>query len=303
MADDQVKQFLEQATQSLQSGQFQQALDLADQAVALQESDEAQLLRGVALSQLNQPDSATEAFRRAISLNAHNPKAYYNLAVHYYALGQKNEALEMAREAVRIDSKHAGARDLVTRIEAESAPKSEVQPARVMDDGSTQEAGANADPMGGPMPGGAPGPQAPYQAPVQGNYARPGYETSGVHSLQFVANMGKTWDTIAWILIVVMFAIFVLGWVTNFGQIMEVLNNPEAARRMGGFNSFGTMGAFQIILSIVGIIFRLVSLVWMILELTDRRGNWLWLLPYILCCCCNAEWLPLGIYLMAGRQK
>src|SRR5688572_28332388 len=118
MSEEQAKQFLDQATQSLQSGQFQQALELVDQSIALKGDDaEAHILRGIALSQTGQPDVATESFRKAISLSHNNPKAYYNLAVHLYSRGQKSESIEMAREAVRLDTKHAGARDLVTRIE------------------------------------------------------------------------------------------------------------------------------------------------------------------------------------------
>lgn len=44
----------------------------------------------------------------------------------------------------------------------------------------------------------------------------------------------------------------------------------------------------------------------MILELADRRGNWLWLLPYILVCCCTCSLLqPVVqiIYMTMGRRK
>ncbi len=298
MSDEQAKQFLEQATQSLQSGQFQQALDLAEQAIALKENDESQILKGIALSQLNQPDGATTAFRRAITLNAYNPKAYYNLAVHYYAQGQRNEALEMARETVRIDSKHAGARDLVARIDAELTPKTDVAAPRIMDDGTTTTAGPETPPSEGI------GPQAPYQGPPTGGYTRPGYETSGVHSLQFVERMGKTWDTFAWILIVILAIACIFYWVTNIGQFMEAFGNPEAMRRLGGMNAFSNMSIFQLVVAIIGFLARIAALVWMIMELSDRRGNWLWLLPYLLCCCCaGADWLVMGIYLLAGRQK
>lgn len=311
MSEEQAKQFLEQATQSLQSGQFQQALDLAEQSLAMKETDEAFILKGISLSQLGRPDEATQALRRAITLGPYNPKAYYNLAVHYYAQGQKNEALEMAREAVRIDSKHAGARDLVTRIEAESMPAQTVQAPRIDEPippaGQETSSGQASPPMTGPIQPGpsAPGagPNAPYQSPPPpGGYYRPGYETSGVHSLQFVANMGKTWDTIAWVLVAVLLAVTAVSLATNFGVMMEAFSNPERARELSGMSGFG-QGGFQIMLSIVGLAARLGSLVWMILELSDRRGNWLWLLPYILCCCCGFDWLVLGIYLLAGRQK
>jgi tetratricopeptide (TPR) repeat protein len=320
MSDEQAKQFLEQATQSLQSGQFQQALELADQAIALKDSDEAQILRGIAWSQLGQPDAATEALRRAISLGPHNPKAYYNLAVHYFSQGRKPEALEMAKEAVRLDTKHAGARDLVARIEAESQPASTVQAPRIDDlttGGSTSMPGVPGvtGPIEGlgagpeaPRPGPAPG--EPYQAPMAtppGGYQRPGYDTSNEHSLQFVGNMGATWYTIGWIIIFIALAIDVVAIVRVAGmwdQIMQAAQDPAAAQRinqqMWGNNVIAT------VLQLVSYATTLGGLVWMILELTDRRGNWLWLLPYILVCCCTCGLMqPVvhAIYILAGRPK
>lgn len=311
MSEEQAKQFLEQATQSLQSGQFQQALDLAEQSITMKETDEAFILKGISLSQLGRPDEATQALRRAITLGAYNPKAYYNLAVHYYAQGQKNEALEMAREAVRIDSKHAGARDLVTRIEAESMPAQTVQAPRIDEPvppaGQATPPGQGAPPMTGPVqpgpsaPGG--GLNAPYQSPPPpGGYYRPGYETSGVHSLQFVANMGKTWDAIAWVLVAVSACVFVVSLIMFLPMYTEMFRNPESMQRMSQMGGFGG-GAASIVLQLCSWAAMLGSLVWMILELSDRRGNWLWLLPYILCCCCGFHWVVLGIYLLTGRQK
>lgn len=305
MSEEQARQFLDQATQSLQSGQFQQALELVDQSIALKEADsEAHVLRGIALSQLSQPDQATEAFRRAISLGPYNSKAYFNLAVHYFGLGQKPEALEMAREAVRIDAKHAGARDLIARIEGESQAAGTIQapttpdPSRIGDPLAqpTETPSGVAPGPGGPAPG------TPYQnVPPPGGYYRPGYETSGVHSLQFVANMGKTWDTIAWVLIITSVATFVISLVMFLPMYAEIFQNPQNMQRMSTMG-FGSSIA-STILQIVSWLATLSSLVWMILELSDRRGNWLWLLPYILCCCCGFHWVPMGIYLLAGRQK
>jgi tetratricopeptide (TPR) repeat protein len=307
MSEEQAKSFLEQATQSLQSGQFQQALELADQAIAAKESDEGQILRGIALSQLNQPDGATDAFRRAISLNAHNPKAYFNLAVHYYALGQRNEALEMAREAVRIDSKHAGARDLVARVEAELTPKSDVPVARVMDDGTTATTTPTSE---GQPPVDSAAPQSPYQQPYQqpvGGYVQPGYETASVHSLQFIERMGKGWDTLGWVIVGVALVISAFGMfqlIGNWDAFMQAMQNPEQAQRFQE-RLYGNQ-AIAMLMQIVSYGATLGGLTWMILELTDRRGNWLWLLPYVLCCCCTfglTQPIVQAIYMVAGRQK
>lgn len=299
MSEEQAKQFLEQATQSLQSGQFQQALDLIDQSIALKDGDsEAHVLRGIALSQLSQPDQATEAFRKAIMQGPYNVKAYFNLAVHYFALGQKAEALEMAHSAVRIDPKHAGARDLIIRIEGETQAANAFQPP------TTPDPSRIGDPLAPPVEGGAPapGPSAPYQQPVPpGGYTRPGYETSGTQSLQFVANMGKTWDAIGWGLIITSLVVLVASVALFFPIYAEMFRNPENIQQMSTMGMGG--GALSMVLQIVSWLASLGSLVWMILELTNRRGNWLWLLPYILCCCCGFHWVVMGIYLLAGRQK
>lgn len=306
MSDEQAKQFLEQATQSLQSGQYQQALELIDQAIALKEDDsEAHVLRGIALSQLAQPDQATEAFRRAISLSPYNVKAYFNLAVHYFSLGQKAEALEMAREAVRIDAKHSGARDLIARIEGET------QAANAFQAPQTPDPSRIGDPLATPTetPGAQPpGPAGPYQsAPPPTGYHRPGYETSGEHSLQFIANMGKNWDTIGWVLIGIgilidIFAVVQLA--SMWDQVMAAMQNPAQARefqeQMYASNFLGTIMQIFSYLATIG------GLVWMILELSDRRGNWLWLLPYFLVCCCTCGMLQpvvMGIYILTGRKK
>lgn len=310
MSAEQAKEFLNQATQSLQSGQFQQALELVEQSIALKGDEaEAHILRGIALSQTGQPDTATESFRKAISLAHNNPKAYYNLAVHLYSRGEKSEAIEMAREAVRLDTKHAGARDLVTRIEMEAQPDSGVKAPRVEEplapSGMEPPPGTGVSGPSSPSERPSPGPSAPYQTPPSqqpaGGYYRPGYETGGIHSLQFVANMGKTWDTIAWALIVVSFAVFVGSIALFMPFYQELFRNPENMSRMSTMGLGG--GPLSIVLQIVSWLATLASLVWMILELSDRRGNWLWLLPYILCCCCGFHWVVLGIYLLAGRAK
>src|SRR5688572_29672313 len=122
MAREQVQQFIEQATQSIQSGQFDGALQLIDQALALSPNEaDAYILRGICLSQTGQPAAATEAFGKAIELDPNSAKARYNLAVHLYALGQKQEALKAARDASGLDPAHSGARQLITTLETELA--------------------------------------------------------------------------------------------------------------------------------------------------------------------------------------
>jgi hypothetical protein len=332
MSQEQAKQFIEEATQSLQNSQFDQALSLIDQAIALNEKDtEAHVLRGITLASLNQPQAAEEAFRKAILLAPYNAKAYYNLGVLKYSQGDKHEAMSMATEAVKIDGRHSGAKELITRIERETNPNVGVatgtpQPS-IID--PLAPLAPNAPPpgtgmVGGPPPGtGVPTAPAatppggiieptkpsaapptrqevpagvpPGGSPPQGQYIRPGYEpqNAGGHAMPWVGNMGATWATIGWIIAVVGLGVFVVSLIMVLPAITLAMNNPQAARTAPQPGSP--------ILTILGWGLNLAGLGWMIVDLVDRRGNMLWLLLGVPCCC--LPWLTLPIYMLAGRKR
>jgi tetratricopeptide (TPR) repeat protein len=46
-----------------------------------------------------------------------------------------------------------------------------------------------------------------------------------------------------------------------------------------------------------------VSIVWLVVDMVDRRSRFLWLMPQVVCGICGAPWVPLGIYLWIGREK
>lgn len=304
MSEDLGKQFREEAIQSLQSGQAEQALELINQAIELNQHDsESHVLRGISLAQLQRTDEATEAFRNAIACGPSNPKAYFNLAVHQYSLGQKVEAETMAKEAIRLDPTHAGAKDLVGRIQRE------LNPNVVTPTGSVPSQPSNpADPLSAPQQPSEHPMTSPTQpnlgpGPAPGEYYRPGYNTQNVHSLQFVENMGSGWDMFGYILSVVNIVLTVVVLVAVMPVMMEAFNNPQAARAGGG--SMWMMAGVSPIVNImswVNNIIRLITLVWMILELADRRGNWLWLLPFIICCCCGFPGVIIPLYIWKGRS-
>lgn len=311
--------------QSLQSGQAQQALELIGQAIELNDHDsEAYVLKGIALAQMQRNDEATEAFRNAISCGPSNPKAYFNLAVHQYGLGNKVEAESIAREAVRLDPSHSGAKDLVSRITRELNPDIVTPTGKVREDapnlqnpndpfsapatGSAPPSGQpGAPPSGGPSqgappPGGAQPPSGqPYIPP--GSYERPGYNTRSVHSMAFIENMGKGWDTFGYVLAGLNIVLFIIVFAGTFSVMMEAFRNPEAFQgRQSGFFAMEGISPLMMALSMVARVIQLISLVWMIMELADRRGNWLWLLPFILCCCCGLPGVIMPIYIWKGRS-
>lgn len=282
MSQEQAKAFIEQATQSIQSGQFAQALELADQAIALTPDDsEAQILRGIALSQTQRPDEATAAFRKAISLSPYNAKAYFNLAVHLYSTGQKVEALEMAREAASIDVKHSGARELAARIEGE------------LQGPSTEQTMAHSDPPPSSM-GEAPPPPRTQTA------AYPRHDAEPVHSVALVEKLGSSWGAIGWVLVLVSLLIFVgltMYMVPLFMQAGNPQNFQEAMKQAQANQPMWVQ-----LVGLLGWLNRALLLGWMIMDIMDRRANWLWLVPMVPCCCCGLEWLAPSIYMLAGRK-
>jgi tetratricopeptide (TPR) repeat protein len=290
MSMEQAKEFIAQATQSLQSGQIAQAMDLANQAIALDPTNaEAFILKGIASAQSNQPEAASEAFGEAVRLDPNSSKAHFNLSVHQYGLGQKMDSLESSRKALQADPSHAGARDMIARLETElgiAAPAPTTQMVTPPSDGNT--------PYGG----------APTQTPQNNPYYRSPYDAQAPQqqagSVPFVENMGATWTTIGWVLVGVGLVLAVASMATQWGTIMEAFSNPQAAQSRSPFAMSSGPG---MIFSLLGYIPLFGSLVWMCMDIANRRGNWVWLVPYVLCCCCGLPYIPMGIYMLAGRNK
>jgi tetratricopeptide (TPR) repeat protein len=279
MSYEQARALTEQATQALQRGQHSQAVQLADQAISLDPTDaDSHILKGIALSQLRDGNGAVDAFRQAISLNPHNGKAFYNLAVHYYSAGEMPRALEMAREAVRVEPSHAQARELAGRIEQEtgSAADRELPSAP-----PGQSISAPAAPM---QPG------AYYRGEVYG-YEQP------LHSIRMIESLGRVWDGIGIGLIVVGAAFFTYNIVTGLHTYGQIVGN--LGQYMNSQENFGV----AMFTGAVGLVIRLVNLIWLLMDLLDRRNTMLWLLPSLIACCCGLEWVVSLIYYFGGRNK
>ena len=318
MAQEQIRQFIDQATQSIQGGQFEGALRLIDQALEIEPKDaDALILRGICLSQTGQPVAATEAFQQAITSDPTSAKARYNLAVHQYAQGQKREALQSAREAADRDATHAAARQLISTIEAELnlnpmsgpnpndplsmppvAPPIENSPANPYTTASVPPVETPSQPtMPGPPTtvGPAPGAPSPAQNPY---YKFPGAEPA--HSLPFIETMGGVWTGIGWFLVIFDLAMFAAALAIFFPIMSEAMagsGNPAQLQAR-----IEAMPAATV-LQIGGWASKLLIIGYSILDIIDRRGNFIWLIPNVICTCCSFGWLTMPIYMLAGRNK
>jgi len=298
MAQEQIRQFIDQATQSIQSGQFDQALQLIEQALALDPNNaEAYVLKGIGLSQTGQPAAATEALKRAVDLDPNNAKAEYNLAVHLYSQGLKTEALNAARQASVLDASHAAARQLVSTIETElgigarpttpfsNDPIAEAPPTNVA-----------------PPPMEQPGP-TPFAQASQPQYVNPYMKdpyASQEHSIPFIGNMGGAWTAIGWFLA----ALNLVGGLILVYMVIQTMphvnpNNPDEAQQF----ILRTFGGLVNLVRICGFGGMFGIIAWTIIDVIDRRSNPVWLIPGVVCSCCQFGWLALPIYILAGRNK
>ena len=109
------------------------------------------------------------------------------------------------------------------------------------------------------------------------------------HNLEFVEKMGGNWVTLAWGIVAAWWAITVLQIVMGLPQIMASVQSPGTTPPMALGNP---------IVSILGYAIGFGALIWMILDLIDRKGNWLWFV--LVFCCCGLVTMP--IYLLAGRK-
>jgi len=117
MANDSAQDLIAQATHSLRKGDVKSTLHYAELAIAADESKaEAHQLRGIALTKMNRAEEATISFRRATEAAPYDPKHFYNLAVNLKTRKMDEEAMAMAREALRVDPGHVGAKGLLGEL-------------------------------------------------------------------------------------------------------------------------------------------------------------------------------------------
>lgn len=149
---EQSQEIISQAVESYQAGRLDDAIQLARQAIDLDERDaSAYSMLGVCLSQAGRFDEATEALQRAIRSAPYVATHYYNLALHYNRMGEKHDAISMCQEAIRTDGKHRRAHELLRRLETET--KVEIAPYTTSlgdQRGSAYRYGAETDQAGGP---------------------------------------------------------------------------------------------------------------------------------------------------------
>ena len=122
------------------------------------------------------------------------------------------------------------------------------------------------------------------------------------HSLAWVERMGKNWTLIG-ILVSVLQGAHWVGTMLSLPKMIQyfqtVMANPKAKPPAMDLGLMSTP-----LMQIAGITFTVCILAWIICDLLDRRGNWLWILPLVLgYCCVGIHWIVNLVYIFAGRKR
>jgi tetratricopeptide (TPR) repeat protein len=121
MASEDLKALIDEAADAVRQQSYEKGIDLARQAIEMDpRNTDSYAVLGVSLAKAGRHEEATEAFQRAVQTGPYSARNYYNLAMHYYGLGQKNDAIAMCQEAIRCNGKHRGSSDLLKKLESET---------------------------------------------------------------------------------------------------------------------------------------------------------------------------------------
>jgi tetratricopeptide (TPR) repeat protein len=125
----QARKLIEQAETAIRANNPDYAIELLRQSILYNGKDaDGYILLGISLAQTGMPSDAENAFKKATTLAPESVKARFNLAVHQYSQGQVRAALNNARKASSMNPDHAGAKDLVARLEGEMGLEPGQQP-------------------------------------------------------------------------------------------------------------------------------------------------------------------------------
>ncbi len=263
MSRERAKELVEESRAALQAGAYARARSVAEEAVALApEEPDAHHMRGLALARSGEGAAAVEALRTTRSLAPDDPKACYNLAVVLAGMTDAAGAREAAEATLALDSGHIGAQKIIAELD-----------------------GVHLEPA-------TPRDQAPAATPTE---PRPGYETGNEHAFSFIERWGGAWTAAGWALTLLSLVAFVLVLTMLGPQIPQGNVTADAVSAIEA-------SPFFVPAKLLGLFALFAVPVYAVLDLIDRRGSFLWLLPLMLCDFGGLGWIVLGIYMAVRRN-
>lgn len=124
---------------------------------------------------------------------------------------------------------------------------------------------------------------------------REGYALTSVHSLAFIEGLGKGWTVVGWVVVGLAMFVGIMRVVHNPLEVPSNVNDPNG--RIGlKTDPLSMIVVFSYVISV------LLSLVFLSLDMIDRRSRFIWILPMFACFICGFHAVPLGLYMLTSRR-
>jgi tetratricopeptide (TPR) repeat protein len=144
----------------------------------------------------------------------------------------------------------------------------------------------------------------PEQAQMQEGAMYPRENIAGFEpaheGIAMIKSMGPTWVIIGWALAILSAASFaygLFGIFSHFGEIVTAVNTND----QGKIRDL-TKGMSNPAMQILGYGLAAANMVWTIMDIIHRKGNFMWLIPHIPCSCCGFGFITQPLYLLLGRK-
>ena len=145
------------------------------------------------------------------------------------------------------------------------------------------------------------GPEQPF---YQGGASYPreglqGFEPA-YEGIAMVKSMGKAWVFFGWTLALLSaasFAYSLIGVLSHLSEIMSAVNSNDRAKINNIANTLQNP-----FMQILGYALVAANMVWTIMDLIHRKGNFIWLIPHIPCTCIGLSFITQPIYILFGRK-
>ena len=122
--------------------------------------------------------------------------------------------------------------------------------------------------------------------------------------ISFIRKNSKVWTAIGWTISAASLFTFVLMWamiLPHVGEVMDATKNNDQTKIQALSKSFSSP-----LLTMSSYGFVALNLVYMIMDIIHRKGNFIWLIVHIPCSCVGAciggNFITLPIYMLFGRK-
>jgi len=144
----------------------------------------------------------------------------------------------------------------------------------------------------------------PEQAPPQGGMQYPREAPEGFmpqnEGIAFVQNLGPSWVMIGWFLVIcsaASFAFSTYNLVTHWGDFSSAIASKDQAQIQAASKAMQNPMMQIFAYMVLG-----ANMVWTIMDLIHRKGNFLWLIGHIPCTCLGLSFITQPLYIIFGRK-